>query len=162
VRARPGSALLVSLALMLLIGGCGGPSPETRARWTRTALLGTRTQVPPVQPSTEILTAEASLPIAPPPIVIGTIGASAGSAMTGWELTEELNDSAMAKAETRVCTGSDRCYALPSDVETARARCTPKGRCRVGLLVGGGGRESFDVWLEVATGLVKLIPQTDA
>jgi hypothetical protein len=70
--------------------------------------------------------------------------------------------TAMGKAEARTCTGSDRCYALPSDVETARARCTPKGRCRVGLIVGGGGRESFDVWLEVSTALVKLIRQADA
>ena len=67
----------------------------------------------------------------------------------------------MAKAEAGTCTGSDRCYALPSDVETARARCTANGRCRVGAIVGRGGRESFDVWLEVGTGLVKLIRQAD-
>jgi hypothetical protein len=82
--------------------------------------------------------------------------------MTGQVLTEEAITTAMTKAEARACTGSDRCYALPSDVETARARCTPKGRCRVGLLVSGSGRESFDVWLEVSTGLVKLIRQTKA
>jgi len=76
-------------------------------------------------------------------------------------LTEAMIEAAMAKAEARTCTGSDRCYALPSDVETARARCTPNGRCRVGLIVGRGGRESFDVWLEVGTGLVKLIRQAD-
>jgi hypothetical protein len=70
--------------------------------------------------------------------------------------------AAMAKANARVCVGSDRCYALASDVETARTRCTPTGRCRVGLIVSRGGRESFDVWLEVATGLVKLIAQTKA
>jgi hypothetical protein len=75
------------------------------------------------------------------------------------ERTEELITAAMAKAEARVCTGPGRCYALPSDVESARARCTPMGRCRVGLMVSKGGRESHDVWLEVATGLVKLIPQ---
>ena len=37
-----------------------------------------------------------------------------------------------------------------------------KGRCRVGLIVSRGGRESHDVWLEVSTGLVKLVRQTDA
>jgi hypothetical protein len=78
------------------------------------------------------------------------------------ELTEELIAVAIAKAEARACTGSDRCYGLPSDVESARARCTPKGRCRVGLIVSKGGRESHDVWLEVSTGLVKLIRQADA
>ena len=40
--------------------------------------------------------------------------------------------------------------------------CTPQGRCKVGWIVARGGRESFDVWLEVSTGLVKLIPQTNA
>ena len=78
------------------------------------------------------------------------------------ELTEELITAAMAKAEARVCVGSDRCYALASDVETARTRCTPQGRCRVGAIVSKGGRESFDVWLEVGTGLVKLIRQAHA
>ena len=81
--------------------------------------------------------------------------------MTPPELTEEMIEVAMAKVEVRVGVGSDRCYALLSDVESARARCTPKGRCRVGMIVGGGGRESFDVWLEVSTGLVKLIRQTN-
>ena len=84
------------------------------------------------------------------------------SAMPPAELTEEHITAAMAKAEARTCVGSDRCYALPSDVESARARCTPKGRCRVGVIVSGGGREAHDVWLEVSTGLVKLIRQTGA
>jgi hypothetical protein len=78
------------------------------------------------------------------------------------ELTEAMIETAMAKAEARACTGSDRCYGLPSDVETARGTCTPKGRCRVGLIVVRSGRESYDVWLEVATGLVKFIPQVEA
>ena len=46
--------------------------------------------------------------------------------------------------------------------EDARATCTPKGRCKVGWIVSKGGRESFDVWLEVSTGLVKLIRQAEA
>jgi hypothetical protein len=78
------------------------------------------------------------------------------------ELTEALITAAMAKAEAQVCVGNDRCYALPSDVATARTRCTPQGRCRVGLIVSRGGRESFDVWLEVSTGLVKLVRQVEA
>ena len=77
------------------------------------------------------------------------------------ELTEEQLAAAMVKAEARVCVGFDRCYALPRDLETTRTRCTPEGRCRVGFVVSKGGRESHDVWLEVATGLVKLIPQAN-
>ena len=81
--------------------------------------------------------------------------------MTDRELTEKKIAAALAKADKRVRVGSDRCFALPSDVEGARETCMPKGRCRVGLIVSRGGRESFDVWLEVSTGLVKLIRQTD-
>jgi hypothetical protein len=70
--------------------------------------------------------------------------------------------AAMAKADARVCVGSDRCYAFPDRLEDARASCTPKGRCKVGWIVSHGGRESFGVWLEVSTGLVKLSAQAEA
>ena len=82
------------------------------------------------------------------------------------ELTEEVITAAMAKADKRVCVGADRCFALPHGLEDARASCTPKGRCKVGgtrrVIVSRGGRESHDVWLEVSTGLVKLIRQAEA
>jgi hypothetical protein len=78
------------------------------------------------------------------------------------ELTEELITAAMAKAEARVCVGSDRCYAFPHRLQDARATYTPKGRCKVGWIVSRGGRESWDVWLEVRTSLVKLSPPTNA
>ena len=82
--------------------------------------------------------------------------------MTALELTEELIAAAMAKADARVCVGSDRCFALPDRLDDARETCTPKGRCKVGWIVSRGGRESHHVWLEVSTGLVKLIPQAFA
>jgi hypothetical protein len=78
------------------------------------------------------------------------------------DLTEEMITAAMAKADARVCAGSDRCYAFPHRLEDARETCTPKGRCKVGWVVSKGGRESHDVWLEVSTGLVKPIRQADA
>jgi hypothetical protein len=78
------------------------------------------------------------------------------------ELTEEMIAAAMAKADARVCVGSDRCYAFSDQLEDARKTCTPKGRCKVGWIVSQGGRVSWDVWLEVGTGLVKLITQTNA
>ena len=78
----------------------------------------------------------------------------------------EATIAAMAKADARVCVGSDRCFALPHLLQEARASCTPKGRCTVGgtrrVMVSKGGRESWDVWLEVSTGLVKLIAQVEA
>jgi hypothetical protein len=78
------------------------------------------------------------------------------------ELTEEQITAAMAKADARVCVGSDRCYAFPDRLEDARQTCTPKGRCKVGWIVSRGGRESHDVWLEVSSGLVKLIRRAEA
>jgi hypothetical protein len=73
--------------------------------------------------------------------------------------TEAMITAAMAKADARVCVGSDRCYAFPHRLEDARETCTPKGRCKVGWVVSQGGRESHDVWREVSTGLIKLVPQ---
>jgi hypothetical protein len=78
------------------------------------------------------------------------------------ELTDELIAAAMAKADARVCVGSDRCYALPHRLEDARSSCTAKGRCKVGWIVSRGGREPHDVWLEVSTELVKSIRRAQA
>jgi hypothetical protein len=78
------------------------------------------------------------------------------------ELTEEMIAAAMAKADARVCVGNPCCFALPDPLHAARETCTPKGRCKVGWIVSKGGRESRDVWLEIATGLVKLIVRGDA
>jgi hypothetical protein len=78
------------------------------------------------------------------------------------ELTEDLIAAAVAKVHARVCVGSDRCYAFPHRLEDALASCTAKGRCKVGWVVSQGGRESHDVWLEVNTGLVKLVRQVAA
>jgi len=82
------------------------------------------------------------------------------------ELTDEMIAVATAKADARVCVGSDRCIAFPYRPEDARETCTPKGRCKVGgtrrAIVGKGGRESWNVWLKVRTGLVKLVRRSDA
>ena len=77
------------------------------------------------------------------------------------ELTEELIAAAMAKADARVCAGSDRCFAYPYHLAGAQATCTAKGRCHVGWVVRDSGRQAWDVWLEVRTGLVTLIPQAN-
>jgi hypothetical protein len=52
------------------------------------------------------------------------------------ELTEEMIAAALAKADALVCVpGDNSCYAFPSDINAARASCTPKGRCKVGWAV---------------------------
>jgi hypothetical protein len=78
------------------------------------------------------------------------------------ELTAERIAEALARAEKVACRpGDDRCYPLPYSAQEAQKTCTPKGRCKVGWIVSRGGREGWHVWLEVRTGLVKLIRQTD-
>ena len=84
------------------------------------------------------------------------------STMAEVELTEAMIAAAVAKADARVCVGSDRCSAFPDRLEDARQTCTPKGRCKVCWFVSKDGRESCEVWLEVRTGLVKRIAQADA
>jgi hypothetical protein len=77
------------------------------------------------------------------------------------ERTDEMITAAMAKADARFCAGNDRCSAFPDPLEDARTTCIPKGRCNVGWVVTNGGRESWDVWLEVSTGLVKLVTRAN-
>ena len=57
--------------------------------------------------------------------------------------------------------GDGRCHALPDSGEVARVSCTPKGRCKVGWIVSKGGRESWDVWLDLHTGEGRLRRQVD-
>jgi len=83
------------------------------------------------------------------------------------KLTKAMIETAIRKAAARVCVpGDHRCYAFPSDTESAHQSCTPKGRCKVAgtrrVIVSRGERENWDVWLEARSGLVKLIAQTNA
>jgi hypothetical protein len=82
--------------------------------------------------------------------------------MSGVELPAAMITTAMTKVEARVCVGIDRCYAFPHRLEDARETGTPNGRCEVGWVVSKAGRESWDVWLAVSTGLVKLLQQAAA
>jgi hypothetical protein len=58
-------------------------------------------------------------------------------------LTEAMITAAMAKAEARLCVGSDRCFAFPDLLVDARQTCTLKGRCKVGwIVVRKGGTQA--------------------
>jgi hypothetical protein len=82
--------------------------------------------------------------------------------MTTPELTEERIAEAMARAEKAACRpGDNRCLALPYDVASALATCTPKGRCKVGWIVANAGRDAWDVWLDLHTGEGRLRRQVD-
>jgi hypothetical protein len=69
-------------------------------------------------------------------------------ALRGRSRAEKLT-AAMAKANARVCAGSNRCSPFAASLAGARESCTPNGRCRAGW-ISRAGRESWDVWLEVA------------
>ena len=78
------------------------------------------------------------------------------------ELTEERIAEAMARAEKVACRpGDGRCYAFSDRLSDARETCTPKGRCKIGWIVSHGGRESWDVWLDLHTGEGRLRRQVD-
>jgi hypothetical protein len=63
--------------------------------------------------------------------------------LTEVDLTGEKIVAAMAKANARVCVGSDRCFAFPDRLEDARQTCTLKGRCKVGwIVVRKGGTQT--------------------
>ena len=79
--------------------------------------------------------------------------------LVAMDLTDEKIAAALAKADKPTWVGSDRYFAVPHRLEDARQSCTPKGRCKVGWVITKGGRESYDIWLEVRTGLVTLITQ---
>src|SRR4051794_25263984 len=68
------------------------------------------------------------------------VALSVGSTVAEVEFTEAMIAAAMAKADARVCVGSDRCYAFPHRLEDALASCTPKGPRNVGWAVTKGGR----------------------
>jgi hypothetical protein len=64
---------------------------------------------------------------------------------------------AMARAEKVTCRPGDaRCYPFPDWLVDARSSCTPKGRCTVCQMVAKGDRDTWDVWLNVHTGEVRL------
>jgi hypothetical protein len=77
--------------------------------------------------------------------------------MSQTEFTEERIAVAMAEAGARVCPGYGHCFALPNRIEDVRETCTATGWCKVGWIIGEGGRETWEVWQEVRTGRVMLI-----
>ena len=77
-------------------------------------------------------------------------------------MTEAMIETATAKADYRVSVGTPRGVVLPDSLHGTRRTCTAKGRCKVGWIVSRGGRECWDVWLTVATGLVKLVQKAEA
>jgi hypothetical protein len=88
----------------------------------------------------------------------GGRGVGVGRAGTGVEVATISG----AASDARVCAGTVRCYAFSDRLEDARETCTLKGRCRVGWIVRWDGRESWDVWLEVGSGLVMLVLKAHA
>ena len=67
-------------------------------------------------------------------------------------LSDALIAEAMQRAEKAACRpGDPRCYGFPDGAAEAAKTCTPKGRCKIGWIAGNGGRDAWDVWLDLAT-----------
>ena len=78
-------------------------------------------------------------------------------------LTDAMIADAMQRAYGRGCDpGARRCYDLASDLESARATCTPRGRCLIGWIVADAERQEWEVWLDVRTGEGRFRKQADA
>ena len=77
--------------------------------------------------------------------------------MTDLKLTQEMIEDGMARAEKVACApGDDRCYPFPDRLAEARKTCTPQGRSCIGQIVADGGRDDWDVGLDVNTGEGRL------
>ena len=73
--------------------------------------------------------------------------------MTALALPQVRIAEALARAEKAACPPSNgRCYAFPDPLGEAHKTCTPKGRCSIGWIVSNGGRDSWDVRLDLHTG----------
>jgi hypothetical protein len=48
---------------------------------------------------------------------------------------------------------------LAGDLESARASCTPQGRCHIGCIVADSRRQEWEVWLDLRTGEGRLPKQ---
>ena len=77
------------------------------------------------------------------------------------KLTQVMIEEGMARAEKIACApGDGRCDPFPNRIEGAQETCTAKGRCCIGWIVSNGGRNSWDVWLDVGTGEGRLRRRT--
>ena len=154
---RAVSMVLVSLGLLLLVGGCNGASPETRARQTRTARFGTWTPTPRAEhlvrierssrdPDSRGISAHRGAPAVDRTDPQDRPGGDAGlveNAVTDPELTEDLITAAMAKAEARVCVGSRPLLCFPHRLDDALASARPRvAAMSAGSSAGAGGRAS--------------------
>jgi hypothetical protein len=67
-------------------------------------------------------------------------------------LTDEVIAAVVARAERAYCPpGDGRCYGFPDAAAQARTTCTPEGRCVIGWVVRDAGRDSRDVWVDLAS-----------
>jgi hypothetical protein len=72
-------------------------------------------------------------------------------------LTQELVADGTARAETVVrAPGDDRCYSFRGRIEDVQASWMPQGRRRFGWILANGGRENWDVWLDLHSGEGRL------
>lgn len=59
----------------------------------------------------------------------------------------------MRRAHNAACSPVDnRCYDFADSSQDAKVSCTPKGRFKIGWICANGGRDYWDIWLDLNTG----------
>ena len=72
-------------------------------------------------------------------------------------LTDAVIADALARAVKVACHAYDeRCMGFQYSPEQAAATCDRNGRCRIGWISSGAGRNAWHAWLDVRTGEGRL------
>ena len=71
------------------------------------------------------------------------------------ELTQELIAETIKRTEARHCPPEARCFVFPHPLADARASCDAPHRCRVGWMMRDAGCASFEILLDLTTGLAR-------
>jgi hypothetical protein len=73
------------------------------------------------------------------------------------ELTDELINEALLRAEKAICPPGDRrCYGLPYSVDYALEGMRPDGWCPIGWINADSGRQAWTAWYHPQTGEGRL------
>jgi hypothetical protein len=78
------------------------------------------------------------------------------------DLTDDLIDAAMLRAEKAVCPPGDaRCSDFCHGAAYAKTHITPSGWAHIGWVAADSGRKTWDAWFNVKTGEGRLRKQED-
>lgn len=78
------------------------------------------------------------------------------------DLTQDMLTAAIAWAEKALCLFlNECCFVLPDRLEAARYICDCRGRSEICRAITNGGRNAFDLLLDLRSGEGRLHPWPD-